>query len=137
MGFLDMFGKKDIGEDLTRKIPYDLKLRFSPYRLVARRSEAVELRVVLKNLREERMLTSVVFEVPRSLGFDQTGLAKVREVRLGYMGPFEEKEVVVDVWGNQLTAPGEYPVSVTAFCHYRDYAHVLNSERKRLALRVV
>ncbi len=137
MGLLDMFGKKDIGDELTKKIPYDLKLHFNPYRLIARKSESVELRIALKNLREERVLTSVVVEAPRSLGFDQTGLAKVREVRLGYMGPFEEKEVVVDVWGNQLTAPGEHPISVTAFCHYRDYAHILNSERKRLALRAV
>ena len=132
-----MLGKKDIGDELTKKIPYDLKLRFNPYRLIARKSESVELRITLKNLREERVLTSVVVEAPKNLGFDQTGLAKVREVRLGHMGPLEEKEVVVDIWGNQFTPPGEQPVSVTAFCHYRDYAHILNSERKRIALRVV
>jgi len=137
MGILDVFGKKHVGKALTAHIPYAIKLRFVPFRLAAHRSESVDLVVGLKNLTEESLLTSVIVEVPKGLGFDQTGLSTAREIRLGYLGPKENKELVVPVFGSTRTDGGEYPVTVAAYCHYRDYAHVLNSEKKKIELRVV
>jgi uncharacterized membrane protein len=134
---LDIFGKKDVGEELTKKIPYGMKLSFHPYRLNANKMESVMLIIELKNLKEEVLLTSVVVQLPKNLGFDQTALSNAREIRLGELRPGEEKVVKVEVWGNPRTDAGEYPVDVTAICHYRNYGYMLNAEKKNVVLRAV
>lgn len=137
MKLLDLFGKRDVGEELVKKVPYALKLSFHPYRLSANKMESVMLIIQLKNLKEEPLLTSIVVKLPKNLGFDQTALSNTREIRLGDMKPGEERTVRVDVWGNPRTDAGEYPIEVTAVCHYRNYSYVLNAEKKEIVLRVV
>jgi len=134
---LDLFGKKDVGEELTKKVPYAMKLSFHPYRLSANKMESVMLIIELKNLKEEPLLTSIIVQLPKNLGFDQTALSSTREIRLGDLKPGEEKVVRVDIWGNPRTDAGEYPIEVTAVCHYRNYSYVLNAEKKGITLRVV
>lgn len=137
MGILDIFGKRDVRAELTKKIPYGLTLSFTPYRLKAHKNEFVNLKIYIKNLTEETLLTSIVINLPKKLGFDRAGINHVREIRLGYMSADEEREIDVPIWGNSSTEDGEYPITLTAYCHYRDYAHILNSEKKKLILRVV
>ncbi len=137
MGIRDLFGKKDVSDDLMKKMPYALKTRFNPYRLVAKENNSVTLYVTIKNLTKEPLLTSIVIKVPKKLGFDSSGLSAVREVRLGYLPPKESKEIPIEIYGGHRSVAGEYKIYVTAFCHYRDYAHILNSELKKLSLRVV
>lgn len=137
MGLLDIFGKKDVGEELVRKVPYSMKLKFHPYRLNANKMESVLLFVELKNLKEEVLLTSVIIELPKNLGFDQTALSNAREIRIGEMKSGEEKVVKVEVWGNPRTDPEEYTLKVTAICHYRNYGYLLNAEKKEIVLRAV
>jgi uncharacterized membrane protein len=134
---LDIFGKKDVGEELVKKVPYSMKLKFHPYRLNANKMESVLLLVELKNLKEEVLLTSVIMELPKNLGFDQTALSNAREIRLGEMKPGEEKELRVEIWGNPRTDEGEYNIKVTAICHYRNYGYLLNAEKKEITLRAV
>jgi uncharacterized membrane protein len=134
---LDIFGKKDVGEELIRKVPYGIKLNFHPYRLNANKMESVLLIIDLKNLKEEVLLTSIIVQLPKNLGFDQTALSNVREIRLGEIKPGEEKSVKVEVWGNPRTDAGDYPISVTAICHYRNYGYMLNAEKKEIVLRAV
>lgn len=135
MGFLDLFGKRDSGA-IVRGVPYSVKLRFLPYRLLVKSGESVGLFIDLKNITKEKLLTSVVVELPEELGFDRTCFAHTRETRLGYVGPDEEKTVRVELWGSHKTKQGEYEILVTVFCHYRDYAHVLNYVKKNAVLRV-
>jgi len=137
LAFLDFFGKKNVGEDLVKKVPYGLKLSLHPYRLTANKAESIILYVNLKNLKEEVLLTSIVVEVPKNLGFDQTGLSTTREIRLGEIKPKEEKEIKVEIWGNPRTEQGEYKIGVTAICHYRNYGYVLNAEKREIVLRVI
>ena len=137
MAFLDFFGKKNVGEDLIKKVPFGLKLRLHPYRLAANKAESVVLYVNLKNLKEEVLLTSIVVEVPKNLGFDQTGISKIREIRIGEIKPKEEREIKVEIFGNPRTEEGEYEITVTAYCHYRNYGYVLNAEKKDIVLRAV
>jgi uncharacterized membrane protein len=134
---LDIFGKKNVGEELVRKVPYSMKLSFHPYRLAANKMESVLLIIDLKNLKEEVLLTSIVVQLPKNLGFDQTALSNMREIRLGEIKPGEEKVVKVDVWGNPRTDAGEYPIEVNAICHYRNYGYMLNAEKKSIVLRAV
>ncbi|VVC02550.1 Uncharacterised protein [Candidatus Burarchaeum australiense] len=137
MGLLEMFGKKDVGNSLIRQIPYALKLRFAPYRLSLKDKGPVDLIVDIENLRdEEPLLTSVVIRVPKALGLDSMGLNQMREIRMGYLKPKETKSLRIELYPSARTKPGLYPVLVTAFCHYRDYSHILNSEKKRIELRV-
>ncbi|MFH0818055.1 MAG: hypothetical protein V1909_05490 [Candidatus Micrarchaeota archaeon] len=137
MGILDLFGKTDVSDDLTKKIPYVMKYRFNPYRLVANKNNSVRLMLTVKNATNEPLMTSVVIKVQMGLGFDQSCLGQVREIRFGNMAPKDEKELDVEIFGKLQTAPGEYKVLITAFSHYRDYAHILNSESKKISLRVV
>ena len=138
MGLLELFGKKDIGASLVRKIPYGLKMRFNPYRLSITNKNPVDLVIDLENLRdEEPLLTSIVIRVPKSLGLDSMGLNQMREIRMGYLRPRESKQLHIEVHQTARTKPDTFPVLVTAFSHYRDYSHVLNSQKKRLDLRVI
>lgn len=137
MGLFDMFGKKDVSAELTKKVPYALKLSFHPFRLSANRSDSATMKIELKNLSKEPLLTAVVVRIPKKLGLDQTCLSQAREIRLGELAQGDEKAINVEIYGSTKTDPGEYPVEVTAISHYRNYAYVLNSEKKRATLRVV
>ena len=137
MGLLDVFGKKDVSDELTKKVPYALKMSFHPLRLVANKSDSMRMTLLLTNRSTEPLLTSVVVQVSKKLGLDQTCLSAVREIRLGELPPGEEKELTVDIYGSMKTDEGTYPVAVTAIAHYRNYAYVLNSEKKTAAIRVV
>jgi len=137
VGLLDIFGKKDVGEELVKKVPYSMRLKFHPYRLNANKMESVMLILELKNLKEEVLLTSLVIELPKNLGFDQTALSTAREVRLGEMKSGEDKEVKIEIWGNPRTDAGDYTIKVTAICHYRNYGYLLNAEKKEVVLRAV
>jgi len=137
VGLLDIFGKKNVGEELVKKVPYSMKLKFHPYRLNANKMESVMLIIELKNLKEEVLLSSLVIELSKNLGFDQTALSNAREIRLGEMKPGEEKEVKIEIWGNPRTDAGDYTIKATAICHYRNYGYLLNAEKKEVVLRAV
>lgn len=137
MSVLDLFGKKEVGDDLTKGVPFSLKLRLSPYRLVAKKNDKIDLIVNVKNRTKEPLMTSLVVKVPKNLGFDSIGLNKAREIRVGYIAPEEEKEIHVDICSSLKTEATEYTIAATAFSHYRDYAHVLNSMTKTISVRAV
>jgi len=138
MGLLELFGKKDVGAALVRKIPYRLRMRFSPVRLSIKDKQPLDLILDVENtLDEEPLLTSIVIRVPKALGLDSLGLNQMREIRMGYLKPRESKTFHIEVFSTARTKPNDYPVLVTAFSHYRDYSHVLNSEKKRAEIRVV
>lgn len=135
--FNELFGKKDVGRELTRAIPYALKLRFLPFRMDSRSKQPVHLEIEIESLIEEPLLTSVVIQVSKAFGFDAMGLNSTREIRLSYLQPGEKKQLTVDLYSSARIKAGEFPVHVTAYSHYRDYSHILNYERKRISLRVV
>lgn len=137
MGLFDIFGKRDVSANLGARFPYAMKTEFVPYRLRAREQNSVTLIVTLKNLTGEPVMSSVVVNVPQQLSMDTMGLSKEKEVRLGTLGPNEEKESKIDINGGPATDRGEYTITVTSFVHYRDYAHILNSMKKRTVLEVV
>lgn len=137
MGIFNLFGKKDVGSELTKSSPYRLATEWVPYKLFASKKSSAMLIVKLKNMTNEVLLTSVVAELPKQLGFDQMSLSKERELRLGDIAPNEEKEVRFDVYSNMNSDPGEYTLNLTAIAHYRDYGHVLNAVKKRVTLEVV
>ena len=137
MAIFNLFGKKDAGSELTKSSPYRLFTEWVPYRLYANRNNTCTLNVKIKNLTKEILLTSMVVELPQPLAFDQTGISKQREVRVGEMAPAEEKEIGLDVYGNVNSDPGEYTINLTAIAHYRDYGHIINAVKKRTSLEVV
>lgn len=137
MGIFDLFGKKDVNEDLQRQLPYSIKTEFVPYRLRANVRGSSSLMLSLKNMTNQPVISSVVIEVPDRLSLDETGLVKQKEVRLGTLAPSEGKDSRIEIYGGTGTDKGEYTVTITAFIHYRDYAHVLNAMKKRSILQVV
>lgn len=137
MGFLDLFGKKDSAAGITKGPPFQVATELVPYRLYAKTKSSATLSIRIKNLTKDVLLTSVVLESPGKIGFDEMVVSKQREVRVGEMQPGEEREVRVGIYGGAGSDAGEYTLSLTTIAHYRDYAHVLNAVKKRVAIDVV
>ncbi len=137
MGLMDIFGKKNVSSELEGRFPYQIKTEFVPYKLKSRENSSSTLMVTLKNLTGEPVMCSVVISVPKQIGLDSTSLSKEKEIRLGTIPPNEEKLANIDLYSSISTDPGEYTVTITSFVHYRDYAHVLNSMRKRVLIEAV
>ncbi len=121
----------------THGAPFTLSVAFRPLRLSARSDGSVDLLATIHNVSGMPTMCSLVVELPKSLGFDGVGLHKTKELRMGQLGADEKKEVVVTIVGSSQTAPGLYRLQATAYAHYRDYSHVLNSVSKTVELRVV
>jgi uncharacterized membrane protein len=136
MGIFNLFGKKDVGAELTKNSPYKLSTAWIPYRLYAKRNSTATLVVKVKNMTKEVLLTSLVAELPGQLAFEQMGLSKQREVRVGELQPDEEREVRMDVFSGLNTDQGQYTMGLTAMAHYRDYGHILNAVKKRVSIEV-
>ena len=137
MGIFDLFGKKDVGTDLRKQLPYNITTEFVPYKLKANARGSTTLVMNLKNMTESPVTSSVVVEVPERISLDSTGMSKEKEVRLGTLAPNESKEAKVEIFSSAGTDKGEYTLTITAFIHYRDYAHVLNAMKKRTILEAV
>lgn len=137
MGIFDLFGKKDVTTDLKKALPYNISTGFSPFKLKANLRGSSTLSINLKNMTSEPVMSSVVVQVPDRISLDTTGLAREKEFRLGTLGPNEAKDARIEIFGNSGTDKGEYTITITAFIHYRDYAHVLNAMKKRTVLEAV
>jgi uncharacterized membrane protein len=137
MGLMDLFGKKNVSSDIGKKFPYYIKTEFVPYRLKSRENSSATLMLSLKNLTGEPVMCSVVVNVPKQIGLDSTSLSKEKEIRLGMISPNEERSANIELYSSVSTEPGEYTLTITSFVHYRDYAHVLNSMRKRVLIEAV
>ncbi len=137
MSLFNLFGKRDVSTELTGSAPFRMSTECVPYKLYANRANSTSLMIKLKNMTGEVLLTSVVVEVPKQLGLDELGVAKQRELRIGKMGPGEEKDLRCNVFSGLNADAGEYTVMVTAIAHYLDYGHVINAVRKRTTVQVV
>ncbi|MGC8495914.1 MAG: hypothetical protein ACP5RM_01980 [Candidatus Micrarchaeia archaeon] len=137
MKIFNIFGKKDAASDLISQPPFRLSTELVPYRLYANRNSSATMVIKVFNNTKEVLLTSVVAELPSQLGFDEVGVSKQKEVRIGEIAPGEEKEVRVEIFSSLNSDPGEYTVALTAIAHYRDYGHVLNAVKKRTTVNVV
>jgi uncharacterized membrane protein len=137
MAIFNLFGKKDVSKELVKGSPYRLFTEWVPYKLYANKNSSCTLNVKLKNMTNESLLTSVVVELPDTLGFDHMGMVKQKELRIGDMGPNEEKEIGLEVFGGLGSDAGEYTITLTAMAHYRDYGHIINAVKKRTTLQVV
>jgi uncharacterized membrane protein len=136
MGLFNIFGKKDVSEDLSKKYPFKISVNFVPYKLNANSKSSVQAQIKVKNLLSEPALTSVVVEVPKQLGLEETCLSKEKEIRIGVIAPNEEKEVSCEIWSSNITEKGEYTITISAFAHYLNYAYVITGVKKRALLRV-
>jgi uncharacterized membrane protein len=137
MGIFNIFGKRDVSTDIEKNSPFRISTELVPYRLYSHKSGSASLFVKIRNMTKEVLLTSIVAELPQQLGFDEIGMAKQREVRIGELAPDEEREVRMEVFNTLTADAGDYTLTLTAIAHYRDFAHVLNAVKKRTTLSVV
>ncbi len=137
MAIFNLFGKKDVSSEITKTSPFKLVTEWVPYKLYANRKSSSTLNVKVQNNTNEVLLTSLIIELPDRLGFDDIGLQKQREVRIGNLSANEEKEVRFGVFNSIDADPGEYTITLTAIAHYRDYGHIINAIKKRTTVSVV
>ncbi|MEM3227865.1 MAG: hypothetical protein QXK65_02885 [Candidatus Micrarchaeaceae archaeon] len=137
MSIFNIFGKKDVGSELMKNPPYKIVTELVPYHIESNKKSSATIFIKLTNLTSEPVLTSVVVETPAQLGFDEMGLSKQKEIRVGNMEPGEEKELKVELFGGLNTDKGNYTLSLTAIMHYRDYGHVINAVKKHMMINAV
>ncbi len=136
MGILDLFGKKDVSP-IAKKVPFDIKTSFNPVRISSHKIDRCDLEIKIKNMTNETVLTSLVIEVGNNLGLDQTGIHRTKEIRVGYLNKGDSYTIIVPIWSNSTTPPGNAPVKINAYVHYRTYSYILNGVKKDSVLRVV
>jgi len=136
MGILDnLMGKKE--EPARAGLPFNVSTALRPVRLNARKENCLELLVTVANASNEPLMMSVNVEVPKPLGFENVGLTKIKEIRIGELAAQKEKTVSFSVCANSQTPAGVYSALLTVSQHYRDYSHVLNYAKKSVEVRVV
>jgi hypothetical protein len=118
-------------------VPFTISTTFHPVRLSAKTNNNIDLIINLRNVSEKSHICSVVVDLPKNIGFEQMGIVKQKELRLGQLEPGQSKEFRVSLSANNTTNSGLYTLQLTAYSHYRDYTHILNSVRKPVDLRVV
>lgn len=136
MGFLDgIFGNQK--EPARAGLPFNISTSLRPVRLDARKPNCLELVVSIENVSDKPVLVSASLELPKPLGFENLGITRIKEIRLGELAPSKEKKAVFSVCANTQTAPGTYAAVLTVSQHYRDYSHVLNYAKKSVEIRAV
>jgi len=136
MGILDnLMGKK--AEPAREGLPFNVSTALRPVRLSARKENCLELMVTVASASDAPLMMSVNIEVPKSLGFENLGITKIKEIRIGELPPQAEKTVGFSICANSQTPAGTYSALLTVSQHYRDYSHVLNYAKKSVEVRVV
>ena len=136
MGILDgLIRKKE--EPAREGLPFNVSTSLRPVRLNARKENCLELLVTVANASDAPLMMSVNIEVPKSLGFENLGITKIKEIRVGELAAQKEKTVSFSICANSQTPPGTYSALLTVSQHYRDYSHVLNYAKKSVEVRTV
>lgn len=136
MGIIeDLLGNNE--EPAREGLPFNISTALRPVRLNARKENSLEVLVTIKNVSGAPIMASVSAEVPKSLGFENLGITKIKEIRIGELPSQKEKTVSFSVCASSQTPPGTYSVLVTVSHHYRDYSHVLNYAKKAVEVRAV
>lgn len=118
-------------------VPFAISTSFRPVRLNSNTQNNIDLVINLTNQSEKNQICSVVVDLPKNIGFEQMGISRQKELRLGELQPGQSKEFSISLSANNQTPAGFYTLQLTAYSHYRDYTHILNSVRKPVELRVV
>jgi hypothetical protein len=136
MGIFDnLLGKKE--EPARAGLPFNVSTALRPVRLNARKENCLELLVTVANASDQPLMMSLNVEVPKSLGFENLGITKIKEIRIGELPAQKEKTVGFSICANSQTPSGVYSVLLTVSQHYRDYSHVQNYAKKGVEVRVV
>ena len=136
MGILDnLMGKKEA--PAREGLPFNVSTTLRPVRLNARKENCLELLVTVANASDAPLMMSVNIEVPKSLGFENLGITKIKEIRIGELPAQKEKTVNFSICASSQTPAGTYSALLTVSQHYRDYSHVLNYAKKSVEVRVV
>ena len=136
MGFLDnLTGKKE--EPARAGLAFNISTALRPVRLSARKENCLELLVTVANASDQPIMMSLNVEVPKSLGFENLGITKIKEIRIGELAAQKEKTVSFSLCASSQTPAGTYSALLTVSQHYRDYSHVLNYAKKSVEVRVV
>ncbi|MFA6214739.1 MAG: hypothetical protein WC717_05685 [Candidatus Micrarchaeia archaeon] len=136
MGILDgLMGKKEA--PAREGLPFNVSTSLRPVRLNARKENCLELLATVSNASDAPLMISLSLEVPKSLGFENLGIARIKEIRIGELAAQKERTIGFSVCANPQTPPGTYSAQLTVSQHYRDYSHVLNYAKKSVEVRVV
>jgi len=103
--------------------------KFTPFRLVMKRREPVQLEVVIKNTGSETAKLSVKLVLSRQLSLDKGGLKTAALERVDSLNAGENKVFHYEISGKQSTMTGEQPIAIIVDEHYKDYNYIKNTTR--------
>ena len=94
--------------------------RFNALRMVAGQKDPMLLEATVSNPGKDPAFVSVSVRLPFMLGFDQMGLMREKQERVGIVGSGSEKTVTFRIYCKPLINDGNYDVAVNANIHPMD-----------------
>lgn len=119
------------------KMAISINTHFHPFRLVMRNKEPVQLGIELVNKENDIKKLTLEVSLTRQLAFDKSGLKNFAVERIDALEPNQSKQYYFDLYPKQLTQAGEQDIVINVTEHHHDYKHVMNENRREIALTVV
>jgi uncharacterized membrane protein len=136
MAILGIFNKSNKTGNLVNNVQFKISTELFPYKLYSNRKCYSTLTISITNISDEPLLSSLNFELPSQLSFDETGISHNKEIKLGELSQNELKKINVNIYNNLKADAGNYTMIIIANSHYKDYDHVINSIRKKEIINV-
>jgi len=108
---------------------------FTPYRILVRKKEPVQLTVEITNRDDIERLMSLEILSSQQLAFDKTGASRKIVEKLGELRPNEKRVYYYHVWPRLVSREGYYPLVIRALTHHLNYDYITAIYTKRLELR--
>ncbi|MBI1973363.1 hypothetical protein HYS54_00975 [Candidatus Micrarchaeota archaeon] len=111
---------------------------FNALRMVAGQKDPILLEVTLKNAGKEPVFASASVRLPFMLGFDQIGLMREKQERVGLVGAGGEKTVSFRIYCKPLIRDGNYDITANVNLHPPDrFDKTLNTIIHHTNLRII
>ncbi|MDO8428362.1 MAG: hypothetical protein Q7S92_04060 [Candidatus Diapherotrites archaeon] len=110
--------------------------RFAPLRMVLKRREPLELKVIIANLDERARHMTVKTLLNNELSFDKSGLKGSAVERLEAVQPHAEKTIYYHIFPKINTSPGRKLIKVQVLEHGNTFADINKENNQTLEITV-
>jgi hypothetical protein len=113
-----------------------INARFTPFRMVLKRREPVELRIELTNKSAEEKMASLELKISPRLSLDRVGYKTSDIKRLPKFNPGEKKTFYYEIWPKNPGAYSEEKVVLRILEHKGNYSEVENEVSEDMSIKI-
>lgn len=113
-----------------------MNAKFSPYRMILARREAVELKVDLANKNTAPAVLSLELKLGARLSVDRVGYKTSDIKRIPELKPGETKTFYFDIWPKNAASATEESVAVTLIEHDGSFNAEKDRTTEQMSLRI-